>query len=48
MSTDQLKSNDLKDIGKAFILKHSLNIFPAFKKLYSVQFPCLLIVVLQI
>ena len=46
--TDQLRSNNLRNIREALILKHSLNIFLAFRKLYIPQFSCLLIIVLQI
>ena len=48
MSTNQFRSNDLRNIGKAFILEHSLDIFPSFKKVCSPQFPCLIIVALQV
>ena len=40
MSIDQLRSNNLKDIREDQILEHSFNIFPALKKLCSLQFLC--------
>ena len=46
MSTDQLKLNDLKDLREAFILEHSLDLYPSFKKLYILQFLCLIVIVL--
>ena len=48
ISTDQLKSNNLKDVKKAPILENSFNVFPAFRKLYSFEFFCLFIVALQV
>ena len=46
--TNQFRSNDLKDIKEAPILEHSLNIFPSFKKVYSPQFLCPIIIALQV
>ena len=48
MSTDQLQSNDLRNVREAFILEHSFNIFPSFRKHYSSQFLCLIVVALQV
>ena len=46
--TDQLRSNNFRDVKKVLILEHSLNIFSYFKKLYSLQFSCLIVVFFQI
>ena len=48
MLTNQLQSNDLRDVKKASILEHSLDVFLSFKKVCSLQFLCLIIVALQI
>lgn len=48
MSTDQLKSNDLRDVEEISILEHFFNIFPAFKKLCNSYFFYFLIFALQI
>ena len=48
MPTDQLQSNDPRNVRKASILKHSFNVFPSFRKLYNPQFFCLIIVALQV
>ena len=48
MLTNQLKTNDLRNIKEAFILEHFFNIFPAFRKLCSLEFSYLFIIALQI
>ena len=48
MSINQFRFNNHKDLGETLILKHFLDIFPAFKKLCSLDFLCLFIIALQI
>ena len=48
MSTHQFRSNDLRNVGEASILEHSFDVFPSFRKLCSPQFPCLIVVTLQV
>ena len=46
--TDKLRSNDFRNVKEALILKHSFDIYPSFKKLCSLQFFYLIVIILQI
>ena len=48
MLTNQLRSNDFRDVGKTPILEHFYDIYPSFWKVCSPQFSCLIVVALQI
>ena len=48
MSINQLRLNNLRDVREVSILEHSHNIFSSFRKLYSPQSFCLIVVALQI
>ena len=46
MIANQLRLNDFRNLGEIFILEHSLNIFLALKKFRSLEFFCLIIIIL--
>lgn len=48
IGADQLRSNNLRNIGKAAILEHFFNIFLALREFYNLQFFCLIIIAFQI
>ena len=48
MLTNELRLNDLRNVRETSMLEHSLNVFLSFKKVCSLQFPCLIVVALHV
>ena len=46
MAADYLGLNNFRNVKKVFILEHSFNILIALRKLYSLEFSYLIIIVL--
>ena len=48
VAIDQLRSNNFRNVKEVLILEHSFNIFLALKKIHSLEFACLFVIILQI